>query len=294
LAEARDRRRFPPTGGLVQVGPIRFHAWVAGTNQAGPTVVFESGLSATLDCWHHVAPAVAEFAPVVIYERAGVGWSEASPQPHDAIQTSAQLQQLLRELDVKPPYILVGHSMGGLYVLGHAIQFPEAVAGAVLVDASHPQQTKGEDPAHGDLARRVRFIAATAPFGTARLVLNAGLAPVPQDAFIHDRHLAANSTRGHLQTVLREIEAWNTLTRQVTATNGLAGKPLIVLTAGADHDADWFPLQRELAALSSRGVQRTLTNATHISILDLPEHAAVVTSAIREVVEQSRRTIDRR
>jgi len=293
VAEARDRRSFPPTGRLVQVGPIHLHAWVAGTNRSGPTVVFESGLSATLDCWHHVAPAVAEFAPVVVYERAGVGWSEASPQPHDAIQTSEQLQRLLRELGAKPPFVLVGHSMGGLYVLGHAMQFPDAVAGAVFVDVSHPQQTKGENPAEGGFAKRVRLAAATAPFGTARLLLKGGIVPLPEDAFIRDRHIAANSTRRHLKTIVQELEAWDTLAQQVTSTNGLAGKPLIVLTAGAGHDADWFEHQRELAALSSLGMQRTITNATHISILDRPAYATIVASAIREVVEQSRKPLGR-
>ena len=293
MAEARDRRRFPPTGRLVQVGPTQLHAWFTGTNRAGPTVVFESGLSATLDCWRHVAPTVAEFAPVVVYERAGVGWSEASPQPHDAIQTSAQLQQLLRELGAQPPFVLVGHSMGGLYVLGHAMQFPDAVAGAVLVDASHPEQSKQSDPAQSGMVKEVRFAAATAPFGLARLLLNAGRVPLPEEVFMRDRYIAASSTRRHLRTVVREIEIWNTLARQVTATNGLAGKPLIVLTAGTEHDTQWFELQRGLAELSSLGVQRTLTNATHISILDHPEYAAAVASAIREVVEQSRKATGR-
>jgi pimeloyl-ACP methyl ester carboxylesterase len=293
IAEARDRRRFPPSGRLVQVGPIHLHAWMAGTNHSGPTVVFEAGLSATLDCWHHVAPAVAEFAPAVIYERAGVGSSEASPQPHDAVHTSEQLQQLLRELGAKPPFVLVGHSMGGLYVLGHAMQFPNAVAGAVLVDGSHPEQNKQPDPAESRLVKAVRFAAATAPFGTARLLLKAGRIPLPEDVFIRERYVAANSTRRHLQTIVREIEIWNTLTRQAASTNGLVEKPLIVLTAGTGHDMDWFELQRGLAALSSLGVQRTLTNATHISILDHPEHATAVASAIREVVEQSKKTTGR-
>jgi pimeloyl-ACP methyl ester carboxylesterase len=293
IAEARDRRRFPPSGRLVQVGPIHLHAWVAGTNRVGPTVVFEAGLSATLDCWHHVAPAVAEFAPVVVYERDGVGWSEASPQPHDAIHISEQLQQLLQELGAKPPFVLVGHSMGGLYVLGHAMQFPDSVAGAVLVDASHPEQNKQSDPGESRMVKAVRFAAATAPFGVARFFLNAGRIPLPEDVFIRDRYIAASSTRRHLRTIVREIEIWNTLARQVTSTNGLAGKPLIVLTAGTDHDTNWFELQRGLAALSNLGIQRTITNATHISILDLPRHAAAVVSAIREVVEQSKQSAGR-
>jgi pimeloyl-ACP methyl ester carboxylesterase len=294
MAEARDRRRFPPTGRLVQVGPINLHAWLAGTNHPGPTVVFESGLGATLDLWHYVAPAVAEFAPVVVYERPGVGWSEASPQPHDAVHISQELQQLLRELGAKPPLVLVGHSMGGLYVLGHAMQFPEAVAGAVLVDSSHPDQTKHKqlDPAR-ELLKPARFLMATAPFGMARLVVGSGRFPLPEDDFIRDRCVAAASTPRHLQAVVQELEIWNTLTRQVASTNGLAGKPLIVLTAGTGHDTHWFELQHELAVLSSRSVHRTLTNATHISILDRPEHAAVVTSAIREVVELSRKTTNR-
>jgi thioesterase domain-containing protein len=108
-----------------------------------------------------------------------------------------------------------------------------------------------------------------------------------------NRYVAANSTRRHLQTVVREIEVWNLLARQVAATNSLAAKPLIVLTAGTDHDAHWFELQRELAALSSLGVQRTLTNATHISITDPSEHATVVASAVREVVEQTRKRAGR-
>ena len=188
MAEARDRRRFPPSGRLVQVGPTHLHAWFAGTNHSGPTVVFEAGLGATLDFWHYVAPAVAEFAPVVVYERPGVGWSETSFQPHDAVHISQQLQQLLREVGAKPPFVLVGHSMGGLYVLGHAMQFPEAVAGTVLVDSSHPDQTKRKqfDPARNEL-KPVRFLAATAPFGTARLVIGAGQFPLPEDDFIRAR-----------------------------------------------------------------------------------------------------------
>jgi pimeloyl-ACP methyl ester carboxylesterase len=293
VAEARDRRRFPPTGQLAPVGAIHLHAWVAGTNHPGPTVVFESGLSGTLDSWHRVAPAVAEFAPVVLYERAGVGWSEASPLPHDAAHVSEQLHRLLQVLEVTPPFVLVGHSMGGLYVLGHAAQWPDDVAGAVLVDSSHPDQTNGQDPAQSDLTKRVRLAAAAAPFGVARLFLKAGLVPLPAEGEARNRYVAANSTRRHLLTVVREIEVWNLLTRQVAATKGLAGKPLIVLTAGADHDAHWFELQRDLATLSSLGVQRTITNATHISITDLPEHAAVVASAIREVVEQARKRAGR-
>ena len=291
ISEARDRRRFPPSGRLIQVGPVHLHAWFAGTNHPGPTVVFEAGLSATLDCWHQVAPAVAEFAPVVVYERAGVVWSETSPLPHDAVHISEQLQQLLRELGAKPPYVLVGHSMGGLYVMGHAMQFPEAVAGTVLVDASNPDQIKHKqlDPTPGGILKTARFLAATAPFGAARLFLKAGKVPLPEDDFIRKRYLAAGSTRRHLQTVVQELEIWNTLTLQVASTNGLAGKPLIVLTAATDHDTHWFELQRELAGLSNLGVQRTLTNATHISIIDRPEHAAAVAIAIREVVEQSRK-----
>lgn len=108
-----------------------------------PVVVFENGLGATLDWWAKVWPdAVAETRSLA-YHRAGYGRSDASLPPRDGAHVVDELRALLQARHLPPPYVLVGHSLGGLYMQLFARKYPGEVAALVLVDSTHPDQVKG-------------------------------------------------------------------------------------------------------------------------------------------------------
>ena len=121
--------------GLVDVGGYNLYVNCRGFG--APTVVLDAGLGVASDSWVLVQPEVAEFTRVCIYDRAGVGQSDVGPQPRTSKQIATELHALLNHSGVEPPYVLVGHSFGGLNMRMYASAYPDEVAGMVLVDASH-------------------------------------------------------------------------------------------------------------------------------------------------------------
>lgn len=112
------------------------------TGVGKPAELFESGLGDVSGIWHLVEPIVAEHTHTIVYDRAGVGRSSKATTPRTFTNIVADLSQVLEQLSVEPPYILVGHSLGGLLVRLYAASHPKAVAGLVLVDSPHEQQTE--------------------------------------------------------------------------------------------------------------------------------------------------------
>lgn len=108
---------------------------VAGSGES--TVVFENGLGPPLEMWGKVQPHVSRFARTVAYDRAGVGLSRDGPSPRDGRQVAGELRYALRAAGLPPPYVLVGASLGGLYVRVFAGMYPDDVSGMVLVDPTH-------------------------------------------------------------------------------------------------------------------------------------------------------------
>ena len=117
---------------LVQVGNVRIEAKVEGTG--GPAVIFESGFTGGLFLWGPVQSPIGKETQTLAYERAGLGRSDSGPEPRSAEQIALELHALLAAKAIAPPYILVGHSAGGLFVRVFAHLYPKEVAGLVLVD----------------------------------------------------------------------------------------------------------------------------------------------------------------
>ncbi|MBK7902527.1 MAG: alpha/beta fold hydrolase [Proteobacteria bacterium] len=114
---------------------------IALQGRGSPSVVFESGLGDDLSPWMEVASSTARRATSLAYSRAGYGRSATSWSPRrDPRTVAAELDELLQTLGVPAPYVLVGHSLGGLYVQAYAAAYPQKVAGLVLVDPTHPDQ----------------------------------------------------------------------------------------------------------------------------------------------------------
>jgi hypothetical protein len=126
MAEAAERGPTPP-GQMVDVGGYRLHIYCTGSGS--PTVVIESGWGESSATWGWVQPEVARITRVCTYDRAGMGWSEASPYPRTARQFSKELHTLLAKANEPGPYVLVAHSLGGYTVRVYAHDYPDEVSG---------------------------------------------------------------------------------------------------------------------------------------------------------------------
>jgi len=287
-------RDFPPPGRLVEFDGKLSHIHCIG--QGSPTVVLEAGLDiGGSQTWTPVQSRIAETTRVCSYDRAGILWSEPRAEPRDANRIADELQGLLRAAGESPPYVLVGHSLGGLLVRVYAHRFPGEVAGVVLVDASHPMQVERYPQpvrqmlARVDSMRPSRLAARLAfTFGVARLRAPAPKAPA--QAFLW---------RSIPYGYYGELAARDAMSAQAEAAGSLEDRPLVVLTAGkaspmpgvsdsvlAEFYDTWVALQAELATLSKNSIHRVVEGSSHYIHEDSP-HAVVET--IGEVVESIRR-----
>jgi pimeloyl-ACP methyl ester carboxylesterase len=292
IAAASDRRTYLPPAQLVDVGGYRLHMQCRGTAQPGsPTVILEAGAGLASPSWAWVQSAVAATTRVCAYDRAGLGWSDPGPAPRDARQVAHELHTLLDRAAVAGPYVLVGHSIGGMYVRVYAAQYPDEVAGLVLVDSSHPDQltrapaTRTEQES---FQRMLQFAPLLARLGIVRIsgmgdTMVNGL-PARQRAEM----TAFMATPEHLTATLAEYAAWAAITDQTRSATSLGAHPLIVVTAGAQSDPDARTLQAELAALSSNSLQQIVGEATHLSLLNTEEDAHATSAAILQMVEAAR------
>jgi len=293
ISEARDRRFNPMKGRLVDAVGHRMHIYCTG--DGGPTVVLDSGLGDSYLSWHKVQPEIAKFTRVCSYDRAGLGYSDTSSQPRTSRVIAEELHALLQAAGVTPPYVIVGHSMGGYNVRLYTSMYPKDIAGMVLVDASHPEQENRFPPElknmEGSWHREAEFIAYTMPFGIPRLL---GLC----DEGAIDRAADCN---GHTATErMAEIQAFPESAVQAALTGPFGDLPLVVLSHDPDKFSNdlppdlaksvnqlWETMQEDLAHLSTRGAQTVAKNSGHYIQIDRPD---VVIDAVRRIVEQARGT----
>ncbi|PSN20626.1 alpha/beta hydrolase [filamentous cyanobacterium CCP5] len=288
-----DEQRFSAPGERVTVGEHRLHLHHTGTEHTGPTVILEAGLGGFSAQWGWIQPAVAEFAPVVSYDRAGLGWSDPSDQPTDAAHVADDLHRALKAANIPGPYVLVGHSLGGLHVRMFADRYPDDVAGVVLVDTIEdvweyaPDGTISEVQTFQRLMQAVPFLAR---FGVLRVVnpYSSQLADLPEAQ--RQSAKAFYTSVDHLQALRRELPQQmpnSSSILQVKQTEDLGDTPLVVLSRTEPQD----PLTQAhhhshaaLAELSSQGQHRLVSGADHFSLMTNPDHAQQVTQAIREVM----------
>jgi pimeloyl-ACP methyl ester carboxylesterase len=291
VATALDKHNYPPPGKLVNINGHQLHIQSVGTGS--PTVILEAGLCAMSSVWGWIQPEVAKFTRVISYDRAGLGWSEPDNAPFTALHVARQLHNLLQTSGIESPYVLVGHSMGGLLARMFAGQYPDNVAGMVLVDASHPDQYS-----HNLAIRRymnsgfrlLKKIPLLAKLGFVRitgfLYSQADGLPARQQA----EAAVFLSSHRHLHTTRNESSAWDSICAEVRCLRYFGNKPLAVLTAGRDLLPGSLELQGKLATLSSDCTLHVVKGATHVTLVTHREHAMSVVDAIRQVVEKVRKT----
>jgi pimeloyl-ACP methyl ester carboxylesterase len=287
IATQIDQRTYSPPGEMVDVGTHSLHINCIG--QGSPTVILEAANFGMSAHWVRVQQQLAKTTRVCSYDRAGMGWSEGGPEPRDARQISSELHTLLKGAGTEGPYVLVGHSYGGLYARMYASRYSEETAGVVLVDSSHPMQFTRTQEGQA-MYENTRRIGAVIPWltrlGVTRLT---NLYPAHPDLPPKQREQieAFNSSTQQWVTTVEEFRATPQTNAQVRSMGSLKDKPLAVITAG-EQSPDWLEMQNELAALSSNSIHRVVEGATHESLLYDKGDAQVTSATIKEVVEAVR------
>jgi pimeloyl-ACP methyl ester carboxylesterase len=287
IGSAVDASSYPAPGRLIDVGGYRLHLYCTGTGRPGsPTVILDGGLGDTSLVWSKVQPGVASFTRVCSYDRAGYGWSDTGPLPRTAGRMVSELHTLLARAGIAGPYVLVGHSYGGLLMQLYTYTYPQQVAGLVLVESVHADQFRYPElrPTGGGL---FTICQALSPFGIIRLLgfANGFVAEYPPTV--------QPAAKAHIyqtracQTYNNESAAWYESLAQVRAARHPLGHlPLVVLTHGIPNsdpqgERDWQALQRNLASLSSDSVHIIATRSGHYIQLEQPE---LVIAAIKQVL----------
>ncbi|WP_257350984.1 alpha/beta fold hydrolase [Pseudalkalibacillus decolorationis] len=236
-------------GHKVDIGSIKLYCELLGDKNDGPTFVFDSGYAWSLFNWNSIRDEVSEFARMFIYDRAGIGKSEKDQRYRHSKQSVENLHTLLQNANVKPPYVLVGHSFGGLNVRLFANTYPEEIAGVILLDSCHEDQNKVLPPLFSDKVR--------------------------------DDYFSGFAAEGSLSEFEESLE-------QVRRSGSLGHIPLIVVTGGNQpHHTDesmnaWMSFQKDLANLSTRSKHIIVENAGHAIHIDSPE---AVINSIKEMLE---------
>lgn len=307
IASAADRQAFPPPGQLVYVGGHSIHIFCRGPHiPKQPTVILEGGLGAPFFVWSLVQPKIADLARVCSYDRAGYAWSDATPQPRTARQMADELHSLLQRSGESAPYLLVGHSLGGIIARVYAAQYPQQVSGLVLVDARHPdfftRMPAGYQQIDRNNLRDAQTLRLISPFGLTRILaqnpifgrFESYIAPLPDAVKAQARALMVHNPQ-HWATAVAERESSAESYTQARESALSVGLPLIVLSAENGVQAwkspnmeittedrqTWMTLQKELSELSSNSRWVIVPNSGHYIHLEQPD---VVVDAIRSML----------
>ncbi len=284
IAEAADEKAYPPPGELVDVGGYRLH--INCTGSGSPAVVIDAGWGDWSTAWGLVQPEVAKTTRVCTYDRAGTGWSEAGPLPRDAAQFAKELHTLLQNAHIPGPYVLAGHSLGGLPVRVFAGTYPAEVAGVVLIDSMTPQQftpAPAEKAEPDSQSQPLSLPGMLARFGIVRLLARS-LGRVPARLHYEEAAYSRVVRTQNVQAYLDEGQGMPAAGAEAGAVKTFGDLPVIVLTAKLNKLANWQERQTELLRLSSNSVQ-IFADSDHNIHLDAPDAAV---AAIVQMVAQIR------
>jgi len=291
----REDETVPGLGERVDVGGYRLHVHTDGMAGDGPAVVFESGMSCPLEVWSWIQPEIARDTPTVAYDRAGLGWSERGPRPRTADEMLAELETVLEVSGAMPPYVLVGHSFGGLLVRHFAQRHPEQTAGMVLVDASHPEQlARSARQALGLplMKSTIQNSIVAATFGVNRLSKRYVVSDVERlPPAARAAACARMLTRRTWRTTGEELHGWLTdVNDKVRDAKLPADLPLAVITADEvnRNDPVHNELQDDLAALSANSRRVVVPGSSHLGLIMQQRFAKDVTDAVADVVRAAR------
>lgn len=280
-----DIGKYPAPGKLIDIGGYRLHLLCSGAGS--PTVIFEAGIGDDSLTWAKVQPTIARTTRACSYDRAGYGWSDPSPKPRDARTIAQELHVLLSAAGVGGPFVLVGHSLGGMLVREYTGLYRSDVVGMVLVDSTSPNQFRrmiGSGRANDEFIRKEGYFQDTMIFGWPRL-----------NGWCDNWPLAERDVRRATECRFRpwithvdEYKALDKDSTEVLAAGTFGDMPLIVLTEGAattnDPPNSFEAMQKELVGLSTRGSQVFVPGGHMIQV----DHPQPVIDAVLNIVAEAR------
>lgn len=285
-----DEKNFPPPGQLVDVGGYRMHIYCVG--EGSPTVILDAANMGTVSNWAWIQPEVAKSTRVCAYDRADSGWSDLSPRPNDTRQNAEALHALLQRANEKAPYVLVGHSFGGLYVRMYAEMYPDEVAGVVFIEGTLPDGLRAlGKPDVMPNAPDAGMMDATPFISRLGILRLAGFPSTDPDL--------PEPQRSELQTYLsstklaesikRQYHLFPTLLSQVRPlySSGSLGDIPVAVVLGSEGDGglpEWHDLFVAQSVLSTNTIMVTVDGASHVSLVDRQEHAMQTSAVIIKVI----------
>ena len=316
VASARDTKTYKPVDQMVDVNGIQMRLDCRGSGS--PTVVLEAGAQSSSMVWVQVQDDVAKYTRVCSYDRAGYGWSEPVHEELSPQKVAEMLHDLLEKGGEGLPYLMVGHSFGGIYIRAFTAEYPDEVVGMVLVDSTHDNQAQqvppeiAESPEIAKLNNTqsaiLHIFPIAAPIGVMRAfkLMDSAATGMSWPEEAKEPLLAEMYRTGYIGAYVREVDMMDAYSGQ---PGNLGDIPLIVLSQKMDvQDAqemfEQYPpaiqsqltmetmqqvadsyneMQNELAALSTRGERIVVEESGHFIQLDAPK---VVIDAIREVFGQ--------
>jgi len=316
IGAARDRRTFAAPGKLGRVGRHRLHYRCEGSG--APAVILEAGIAASSVSWSLVQPEIAGFTRVCSYDRAGLAWSEYTAIPRKMAVLVSELRSLLQQAAIPPPYILVGHSFGGVIIRAFARAHAQEVAGLVFVDTLHPEEWCEPSSQQKRLLRGGVFLsrigAVLARLGVVRLslsLLSGGAPGVPRrfsrifgptaaallehivgevqklPPEVHPSVQAHWSSPRAFRGMRQHLSALPACCAEVAGGKDAFGDTPVAVLSSGKRDPRWLDADAALARTSSRGSHLISSRSGHWVHLDDPE---LVVSAIRDVVGMVRST----
>ena len=307
LAKARLRKQYPPIGQMIDIGGYRLHMHVEGEGR--PTVVLDAGAGGIGLSWELVRPAIAKATRVVVYDRAGLGWSDRSPRPRTADVMAQELHTMLHNANIEGKYILVGHSLGGPVARQFAAKYPDEVAGLVMVDSAHEQQIKHFPEPLRKMVDSMQGMMSIMKWMSKLGVfaLKPDLIPIGDNGKLSSGLVAqmrgvVASSSSHSEGLIAETESVNSAQTQPVST--LGDLPLTVISHGRldanavpphfgpevreEYERTWQTLQQEITSLSTRSKRIIAEQSGHNVLFDQPE---LIIESILELVEEAQQSL---
>jgi pimeloyl-ACP methyl ester carboxylesterase len=288
----------PAPGAFYAVNGHRMHIYCTGSGS--PTIVLEAGGGNDSVIWRGVQPALSKTTLVCAYDRAGSGWSDAQPGPRDADHIADELHQLLLQAGITGPVVLMGHSIGGIFLRDYATRYPADMAGLIFVDSSTPLQNR--NPA----------FKLTGGAGPPPWVFNlAMIAGVPrligmcsegtQGVGDHTRKLQAEAIcRLHYSAMSAEVDSIDQSGQQTVHSGPYGALPILIISHDPskqmskhptqrdfDRQIAWSQMQEDLKKLSTRSRRIIARGSSHSVMLD---RADLIEKEVPLFVEQLRGT----
>lgn len=278
--------RIPMPGRLVKIDGLSLHIHCIG--QSGPTMVVDVGAGNWSSHWAHLQTALSQDGRVCLYDRAGLGWSDAWSGERTGASLSDQLFELLTASSETAPYVLVGHSLGGYVARFFQASHPDMVAGIAFVESAHEDQFDaigGLKAATRAAEKPLTLATAMARFGLLRIINVPPDVQLP-DSASHAAYVAALKTPKHWQAMRAIVPRGPDIAAELQLIDGDLGHlPILVVSAGASvrsyceqleldcqqTQERWDKLQQQLVRLSTQGYQVLCASATHNIQVDDPE-----------------------